>query len=312
MIELTHRNHYQYTYNNTPFVYRTSTHQRFGFNVGKCAGPAGSWDFECERAARLIYSKARPGQKIKIFYSGGIDSEIVVMAFQRAGIPFECVIVDMGVNHHDTEYAYRYCQSNKIPYKIHFIDPAKFVADGLHFVYHESYQVKQLAMMIIMQVLDQLPDDDIYILGGEIFMSREVDLKQFYTSNESQYSYKWYHYVREDNDMSYFKYAITNNKTVISEFFSYTPELMLSYLTDPMVVDLVNDRIDYKYGLLSTKPNVYAKYWNFDARPKYHGYENVMHLNNKVYLDLGEDNEVLHSSIYKTEYTNLIKQLQHD
>jgi len=312
MTELTYKNHYQFLYNGQPFTYRKSSNDIFSFKVGRCAGPIGSWDFECERAARLIFSKTRPGQRIRILYSGGIDSEIVVMAFQRAGIPFDCIIVDMGVNQHDTQYAHRYCQANKIPYQILYIDPADFVAKGLHFYYHREYQVKQLAMMIIMKALDTLPKDDIYILGGEIFMSREVDIKEFYATNSSTYNYKWYHYVREDNDMSYFKYSLKTNKTVISEFFSYTPELMLSYLIDPLVQDLVNDRIDYKYGLLSTKPNVYAKYFNFEARPKYHGYENVMHLNNKVYLDLGDCNDVQHDVILKTEYSELIKRLRHD
>lgn len=312
MLELTHKNHYTFYYDNTPFRFRTSTQEHFGFSVGKCSGPAGSWDFECVRAARLIYSKARPGQRIRILYSGGIDSEVVVMAFQQAGIPFDCIIVDMGVNQHDTQYAHRYCQAHNIPYQILYVDPSDFVAKGLHFHYHQEYQVKQLAMMIIMKVLDTLSNDDIYILGGEIFMSREVDVKEFYATNSSTYSYKWYHYVREDNDISYFKYALATNKTIISEFFSYTPELMYSYLVDSTVVDLVNDRIDYKYGLLSTKPSVYAKYFEFEPRPKYHGYENIMYLNNKVYLDLGDCNEVQHDVILKTEYSELIKRLRHD
>jgi len=312
MLELTHKNHYKFYYDTTPFRFRLSTNESFGFSVGRCNGVAGSWDFECERAARLIYSKTRPGQRIRILYSGGIDSEIVVMAFQRAGIPFDCIIIDMGINQHDTEYAYKYCQANNIQYQICYVDPVDFVKKGLHYHYHQEYQVKQLAMMIVMKVLDQLPQNDVYILGGEIFMSREVDVNSFYANQSAHYSYKWYHYVREDNDMSYFKYALANNKLVISEFFSYTPELMYSYLTDPLVVDLVNDNIEHKYGLLSTKPNVYARYFKFDHRPKYHGYENAMHLNNKVYLDLNDNNDVQHDVIFKTEYTDLIEQLRYD
>jgi hypothetical protein len=86
---------------------------------------------------------------------------------------------------------------------------------------------------------------------------------------------------------------------------------MLSYLTDPLLVDLVNDRIEHKHSLMSTKPNVYARYYEFEPRPKYHGYEKIIKLNNKVYLDL-QGGDLVHDSIYKTEYTKLIEKLQHD
>jgi hypothetical protein len=313
MFEFTHNNHYQFAYNGIPFVYRNSTYDKFSCSIGKCGGPAGDWRFENQRAARLIYSKARPGQRIKLFYSGGIDSEIMLMAFMDAGVPFDCVIIDLCTNQHDIEYAYKFCASNSINYRTIKIDPATFVKEQQHYFFNDRYQVKQLAMMIVMRVLDILHNkDDIYILGGEIFLNREPDINKFYASNDGTYSYKWYHTVREDNDISYFKYALSTGTNLISEFFCYTPEQIYSYLTDPLVTDLVTDKIDYKYSLMSTKPKVYARYYNFEDRPKYHGYENVMFLNNKVYLDLGENADIDHDTIYLTEVNELIKRLQYD
>lgn len=261
----------------------------------------------------MIFSKARPGQRIRLFYSGGIDSEVMVMAFMDAGVPFDCIIIDMGaeINGHDTAYAYKFCNQHGISYQTLKVDPIGFVNTKQHFLYNQEYQVKQLAMMIVMRALDMLSKDDIYLLGGEIFMTREIDLKRFYSSNDAQYMFSWYNYVREDNDISYFKYALLKRVNLITEFFCYTPEQMLSYLEDPLLVDLVNDRIDYKYSLMSTKPHVYARYYTFEPRPKYHGYEKVMHLNNKVYLDL-KDGSVGLTAISSIEYNKLIEQLRHD
>lgn len=314
MFEFTHRNHYQFKYNGKPFVFRNDTNDLFSCSVGKCGGLAGDWRFENKRAAKLIFSKAEPGQRIRLFYSGGIDSEVMVMAFMDAGVPFDCVIVDMGegINGHDTSYAYKFCNDNNIPYQTVKVDPIEFVASQGHFFYNQEYQVKQLAMMIIMKAIDVLRNkNDIYLLGGEVFLTRDVDLNQFYSSNDTQYTHKWYHYVREDNDISYFKYSLATGNKLITEFFCYTPEQMYSYLTDPLLVDLVNDRIEHKHSLMSTKPNVYSKYYTFEPRPKYHGYEKIMKLNNKVYLDL-QGGELIHDSIVRTEYNKLIKQLQHD
>jgi hypothetical protein len=313
MFEFTHNNHYKFTYNDKPFVFRTSNADRFGTTVGKCGGPAGDWRFENQRAAKLIFSKARPGQRIRLFYSGGIDSEVMVMAFIDAGVPFDCVIIDMGteINGHDTAYAYKFCNQHSISYQTVKVDPIEFVNTNQHFLYNQEYQVKQLAMMIVMRALDMLSKDDIYLLGGEIFMTREIDLDQFYSSNNTQYTFSWYNYVREDNDISYFKYALLKRVNLITEFFCYTPEQMLSYLEDPLLVDLVNDRIDYKYSLMSSKSNVYSRYYTFEPRPKYHGYENVMHLNNRVYLDLKEG-DVNSDIISRIKYRDLIKQLRYD
>ena len=313
MFEFTHNNHYRYAYNNRPFVFKTNADDQLSVQIGKCAGLAQDWRFENARAARLIHSKARPGQRIRLFYSGGIDSEIMLMAFRDAGVPFDCIIIDTGINDHDTEYAYKFCKEQDISYQVTKVDPIGFVAQGKHYLYSDTYQVKQLAMMIVMQAIDQLYNrNDIYLLGGEIFLNREPDLDRFYSSKDTQYSFKWYHAVREDNDLSYFKYALATGTNLISEFFCYTPEQILSYLTDPLVDDLINDRIDYKYSLMSTKPNVYARYYQFEPRPKYHGYENAMYLNNKVYLDLGRSADLGFGDIYYTEVNTLIKNLRHD
>src|SRR4029078_13063354 len=58
-------------------------------------------------------------------------------------------------------------------------------------------------------------------------------------------------------------------------FFQYTPEVMLSFLLDPTVVDLCNNRIEGPSNTADVKARIYGDYFLLEPRPKYTGFENV-------------------------------------
>lgn len=312
MFEHTQNNHYFYTYNGKPWGDRHRQFDKIEINFGRCARQPLGWREECIEVAKEIHRKLSPGQKIRLFFSGGIDSEVMVQAFMFAEVPFECIIFRLGknFNQHDINFAVGFCEKYGIRYEIVDIDVIDFLRKKEHFNYCEAYQVKELAIMILMKGMDIINSKDyVYLMGGEIYLVKKHDLGSFYNDEVDDYRYTWKHFVRENNDLSLFKYAQKRNINLISEFFSYTPEIMYSYLKDPWVTKLTNNEVRYKFSLLSSKPYVYSKYFLFEQRPKYHGYEEILELNYKVTDDLqcfGHDVE----NFIETEYSDLLEILK--
>jgi hypothetical protein len=60
-------------------------------------------------------------------------------------------------------------------------------------------------------------------------------------------------------DTSHMKLALKINVPIVSEWFSYTPELMLYYLEQKELEDLVYDTENYKLSITSTKNQVLKK-----------------------------------------------------
>lgn len=313
MFEHTHLNHYHYTYNGIPWGDRHRQFDKLEIHFGRCERQHWGWREECIQAARLIHRKLLPGQKIRLCFSGGIDSEVMVQAFMFAEIPFECIIFRLGKNQnqHDIDFATAFCKRFGIAYEIVDIDILGFLNKKQHYEYCEAYQVKELAIMILMNGMDTINRKDyVYLMGGELYLVKKYDLASYYDSEDSnRYRYAWKHFVRENNDLSLFKFSQKRNFNLISEFFSYTPEIMYSYLTDPWVLKLTNNEVRYKFSLLSSKPYVYSKYFLLEPRPKYHGYEEIIELNHKVTDDLqcfGHDVE----NYVETKYSDLIEILK--
>ena len=313
MFDFTHHNHYQFKYNNRSFILRTRPTDILSFSVGQCQQPPNSWFSECIRSCQLIYNKLKPGQNIKVFYGGGLDSEIMVQSFLLSGVPFSCLIIDNGadINGPEVVHAVNYCTKYKIDYSIVTINPEDIIKRNLHLIYYQEFQVKQIANMMIIRAVEMLHKNDVYVLGGDPLLSRNIDLDQFYISDDLQFQHKWYHQMKEDFNTCFTKYSLIEGACIISEFFSYTPEQLFSFLTEPVVEDLVNDRSIYKYGLASSKFKVYGRHFTFQARARQQGHKAIGKYNNRVYRDLGVDASGLDVG-YKTHYNKLIEQLSYD
>jgi len=312
MFEHTHLNHYHYKYNGIPWGDRHRQFDDLQVYFGRCERQHWGWREECIQTARLIHQKLMPGQKIRLCFSGGIDSEVMVQAFMFAEVPFECIIFRLGsnFNQHDIDYATGFCDRYGIRYELVDIDILGFVKNKEHYNYCEAYQVKELAIMALMKGMDIIDRKDyVYLMGGELYLVKKQNLSNFYDDKTDNYKYEWNHFVRENNDLALFKFSQKRNIPLISEFFSYTPEIMYSYLTDPHIVRLTNNEIKWKFSLMSSKPYVYSKYFLLEPRPKYHGYEEIIDLNHIVTDDLQVFGHNVENYI-ETKYSDLIEKLR--
>ena len=279
MLELTKNNH---------FIFNSKVENEWVIQYGRCEREPLDFRNECVKTAKLIGSST--DEDINIFYSGGVDSEVVVNSFIEARVPFTCIICDNGYNQHDISYAIKYCNLHKLNYKIISLDAKEFWEKEL-FKRAEETKCISPQLPVIMWMVEQI--DGFNILGSaECYLSKEPDGS-------------WVMWEREKIATWYKHYEIHNIKGAPG-FFQYTPELMLSFLENPIVKDAITN--GEHITSYTFKPLVYHSIWEMEQRTKYDGFETIRDVDKK-YRD--ELNELYPNSdrIYKTEYNRLINQL---
>jgi hypothetical protein len=291
MNELTENNHFKFGYNNRWFNYKKWFNERedrfesWDVKYGRCKREPYSFRVECEEAAKLIRSKT--DLPINIFFSGGIDSEVVCRSFMKAGIDFTPVICEYneGLNNHDIKYALGFCRKFGLEPKILKLDVKEYWKDCLNL--SEQTRCISPQFLVLMWMVSQVE-------GYNILGSGECYLEQ------SDYRWKM---VEKEKVAALYKHYILNDIQGAPGFFQYTPELMLSYLEHPAIV---NANSDPPYSL---KPRVYENQWfGLKKREKYNGFEHLKELDMKYRQQL-ERKYPLHSCIHETPYQKLIYKL---
>ncbi len=204
-----------------------------------------------------------------VFFSGGIDSEIVVRVNQDLGIKQNVVIIRMEDNHNiqDVTYALEVCKCLNIKPTIIDWNLRRFIENDAQDYYNKSFS-PILAMMARWAWFD-LVDNTPVFAAGEPFWRREVE----------DYSVRandmWKLYWTEDGFASSF-YANISKRTVVGEWYNYTPEVALSFHHLPDIKNLLADQFP---GMKNSEPlrlQIHKYLWDdIIPRPKFIGYEGV-------------------------------------
>lgn len=198
--------------------------------------------------------------EIHVCYSGGLDSEYVLAVFRTLGMNITPVIMRTQYNHHETEYAFKYCETHNITPVVIDLDYDKFVESGDFLKIASDYKIAAFQMPSNLWLATQV--DGTVITG-------DSDPHLFLGADK-----KWY--VDELEPLyTQFEFYEKNNIFGTPFFLSYTAEQYLAFLTDPTIQKLANNEIHGKVGSYSSKVHVYNNQDKFvlEQRVKKHGYE---------------------------------------
>lgn len=301
---ITHNNHFQFGWGDGIYNFDNKFGE-FWAKFGRAEYIPTSFRAECVRAARLIAdSTTRP---ILICCSGGIDSEIMIRSFQEANIPFEIAIMkynyrqDNHVNDNETKRAFELaiecdikCHTVEIDLENYF----KNIAPKLC----KQYKTNNWTKLIVTEIIKQFPDHHCVIGGGQMQLQRHrMNGRRGLTGL----------FLEEELiNIAAIETAMQHETTVTNRFFMYTPELMLAWITDPIIAHWVK----YEHALNSAYCNVnyygiktmmLYKHWpDMYIRPKYSGIERMMFQLQRMH-DVNEDIRLFFENINlykKTEY----------
>lgn len=270
----THNNHFQFGWGNGTFNFEQK-HLEYWVKFGRAQYSPHSFKQECYRAASLVaHNSIKP---IILFFSGGVDSEIVARSLIEVGVPFEAAIMkikyrdNLHYNKFDTKYAYNFCHKHDI--KIHEIEMdveeciLTFVKDTAHI-----YKTHKFGVIMQHEMIRYFPNCHIVYGGGDIKLTRYkaigIDRPGLCI-------------IEGPIAVQALEVADTVGSDVSDRFFCHTPELMLSWLLEPDIQHWIKyEKAFYSYfGDINNhaiKSFVLYKIWpDMEIRPKLNGFERI-------------------------------------
>lgn len=270
--------------------------QNWSLNVNSC-NKLITEDFhaECINGAKIIADTAK--EPLILLYSGGLDGEYMLNVFREAKIPFKTAIISYGDwNEHDTAYAFSFCEQKGIDPIVVDIDIEDFIKSGK--IYDVAKQAKCCAyqMPSIMYGLTKL-EGTLIMANGEPYLKNYDGV------------WKWQETERVN---SYMNWYTQNNIDGTPDFLRFTPEITYSFLQEPRVKELVQNKHPGKLSTRTSKHMIYSKAYRFVPRPKYTGWEEI-EKSNLISEELLNNFEILKSEfngVYELEYNDLLETLK--
>lgn len=277
--ELTDKNHLKWFINGREFEERVSERDTFDVQLGKVQVDKVK-DFRTELYTAMSRLVDTHGTDLEVFYSGGADSEVLLRVLLDIGVKPKVftIVFEDGANAHETDNAREFCFQKGLTQVTLKQDLAKYLRDEEYLDLAITYQCSQIAYLNVLGMAKKVCSCPV-LMGGEVYLQKHQR-----PGLEVQTPEEWYYIYRENEDAFTYRFSLGERLPVVNEVFTYTPELLYSYLTDPIVAEVADNKVPGKITLLSIKKKVYEKHLGYPllAQTKYHGYESRLWTNKAI------------------------------
>jgi hypothetical protein len=259
-------NWYQWQYGNDTIFGRQTDNKKLKTIYNRMDRPLLSFKEELIEAAKSSLDHY-PGLRPCVFFSGGVDSELMLRTYIDIGANPKVYIIryENDYNIYDVSYAVTICSLLNVDYTIIDFNLKKFYENDAEKI-SELAQIdrpRALPYCKFIEMIDGLP-----ILGeGDPYWVRLND----------DYSMPGQWRFRElETFIGWNKYALYLNKPSVVQFFKWTPGLILSHTNLIWLKKLITDQYIGKTGTNSTKILGYREvYPDLLNRKKQSGFEKI-------------------------------------
>lgn len=300
----TFNNHLYYTIGGRKFGYRQAPYEKYEVFMGNIDYDhykKSSWRDEQLRTADCILKEF--GKDMVVFFSGGTDSEIVIRSFLDIGFKPRCVFLKFknDYNAPDAKEAEEASRDLGIDLEMIDFDVKEFYNSGEAAWFSNQIDCTQVTYLMIYYQVMKLGFPA--VMGGELLLWRNISL------NGGSF---WHHCFRENEDASAMRFSEKFKVPLVNEWFSYTPEMMLYYLEDFQVQELISDPNNKKLSSVSTKNKILKSlYPEIRTKKKTHGFEKLLGFNFETYRSLSMDKiPRLEPSLDGIPVSKIMEQLQ--
>lgn len=218
---------------------------------------------------------------VGVFYSGGVDSEIIIMEMLNNGIIPKLYFIDFTLNYHDKEYAEKFCKYNNLKFKTIRIDINHFIKKDIYD--YIQYGCNDLATPLNFHART-LIDEDVNMIAGV----GDPPLFKGITQIIPCLKHEWVISISENSEVARYFWYMKNFPKDVPLFYRYTPELAAAYIKDPEIIDIVTQE-RYKLSVKSTKHKILSKFYNIENRNKYTGFEKLdKELKENILIELNQ------------------------
>jgi hypothetical protein len=140
---------------------------------------------------------------VEVLYSGGIDSECVMIGCLKNKIPVVAMTMRLmfrgcPVNTHDLYYSEKFCRENNVPQKFVDLDVEKFYTNGDHKKYLEPYYLRLNNVASHFWLIEQC--SSFPIIGGDYTWPQLEIPARVYSPNRNEFAF--YDVFMKDNGIS--------------------------------------------------------------------------------------------------------------
>lgn len=261
-------NWYKWHYgSNEPFGRQTE--ERLEFKTSYSCGltkPVGTFKEELDTAAKSTLDHY-PGLQPCVFFSGGVDSELILRSYINIGANPKVYIIryENDYNLYDVSYAVTVCNILGVKYNVVDFNLERFYRNEAEVV-SEQAQIDRPRMLPHLKFTDCA--DGLIIVGHS-------DIRWYRTDDDYSKPGTW---LAQDfeHDIGCDKYNIYHNRPAVYQWWKWTPGLVLSYTRLNWFQDLIADKYNGKLGINSTKLLGFREvYPDIIKRTKATGFEHV-------------------------------------
>lgn len=263
-------NWYKWSYGNEPVFGRQIGNLPFKTNYA-CGftRTIGSFKEELLKAAASTLDHY-PGLKPCVFFSGGVDSELILRAYIEIGANPEVYIIryEKDYNIYDVSYAITVCNILGVKYNLIDFALEKFYRNDAEII-SEQAQIDRPRMLPHIKFTDCA--DGLIIVGHS-------DVRWYRVNEDYNEPGIW---LAQDfeHDIGCDKYNILHDRPAVYQWWKWTPGLILSYTRLNWFQNLIKDKYKGKLGINSTKLQGFREiYPDIIARKKSTGFEDIDHL----------------------------------
>lgn len=235
----------------------------YKISLGSTTRTPKSFRQECNHAVSAIAEAAT--KPILLGLSGGSDSQMAALSLLDLKIPFKALIVrycrpgQPAINQHDIATAYEFCKKFNVEFQELSIDIDRYYRDrGPELA--KKYNMAKLETLIQTGVMDQVCGDHCYIMaGGDVMfvppraaVAAQYDIPLL--DNIVGEPCWW------ESPVPIMQYMIDQGYQGTSKFYMYTPELIASYLSHPVMQSFL-DNADVIYNSYIDLEPVASRWW---------------------------------------------------
>jgi hypothetical protein len=166
------------------------------------------------------------------------------------------------LNAHDISWAISYCENRQIPYSFFDLNLQSFFESGECFAYAEASQCGYPFMLVHFKMMEALSRQ----IGGVILGNGDLHF--------AQVQGRWQNY-RYEFWSSYEKFCFSKRLPNVVKFFGWSPELILSYMANPRMMEILSNSKFHLSELSPLKQEIYGDFFKFSSRRKFRGYDKV-------------------------------------
>jgi hypothetical protein len=261
---------FSYGYDGKLYNLRSDTSSLFQCHYKKSTRQYLSLREEAVLVCEKISDKSKQLNSVPtILLSGGLDSEIVLRAFLESGREFRAISNRFNDNLNDHEIFYIEKLKEKFDFDHSYVDLdiVEFLNSEDALTYIDLSQCTKPEMLPTMKLLEHVYKNlnGIPVLGnGDFYVGKD----------NNSWNYIEYEYI-----LAWMRFCVSKNIVAATNFFQFTPEIVLSVGKDTLMHHLFANSPEGKVSSRSTKYLVYKKNWiDAELRPKFHGSEKVMEI----------------------------------